>query len=83
MWLSQVSRRGCVRMRRIFYGWLTSMGWVHQYSPYSAAIPNSYDYTKPIDPEDQLYQPPRPDDHCTTTVRLSTYRSKIQGTNSG
>jgi len=82
-WLSRAWYRGCVRTRKICSGLRTIMGWDHPFSAYTGVIPHSDDYTRPIDPDGQLYLPLHRGDLFTTTVRRSTYVSKIQETNSG
>jgi len=83
MWLSQVWNRGYDRMRKIFCGLLTITGWARPFSAYTEAFLPSAASTGHIvragDPHQQLRQ----GDLFTTTVRLSTSRSKTPETNSG
>jgi len=83
MWLSRVCSRGCVRMRRIFSGLRTVTGWDHPFSAYTGVLPTRDAYMKPIYPVGPQFPRHLPDTLYTDTVRLSTYKSNIQDTNSG
>jgi len=83
MWLSRVSRRGCVRMRRIFLRWRTVIGWDRGSSASIGRTPNSFDSTKLTYRDgQQLLLLPR-DVLSTTTGKHSISRYPIQKNNSG
>jgi len=83
MWLSRALRRGCVRMQRIFYGSRTATVLPPVYFPFIGPILNRDAFMKTTLREGDRYRLLHQGDLFTTTVRLSTYKSKIQKTSSG
>jgi len=81
--LSQRLRRFCVRMRRIWFEWRLSMGYVPECSRlFGRSKPNNA-YTTPGGPDVQLLLPLPPGALYTITATHSTSKCPIRKLNDG
>jgi len=83
MWLSRPLRRGCVRMRRIFFGGRTTTVLPPASFPFFGPVLNRDAFMRTTLREGDPYRLLHQGDLFTNTVRHSTYKSRIHPIKSG